>query len=565
MKNKRPSIIADDATDFRHPDAIANYAKRIGAEFRNFRRFVIRENVGQTHYHHDTYMIRLSSDGEVKVYDARGGDGPDHLQPKDEDRAAIKAAVAAADWPRSIPATAANLEALRKQLRADAHGHEPVLFVFRDGKGEVLFVQQRIWDDKGEKADIPLSFWSDAKWRRMEPDGEGLPLFGLDWLKDATTVYVHEGAKTAQAVQHMCDVLNGKAEGTEKDHAAIAACPWIEELRHAAHIGWPAGAPNSHRVDWTPLRLLSPHVRVVIVADNDRPGVDAVPKISRELKRRLFMVRFADQFPAKFDLADAFPAKLHEEKKGQKVYIGPSLDACTYPATWATSDKGLRPEFVEEWYAVIKPAAFVNRFDNNHPPYGEAEFNALVAPFSAAPNVAALLRRQLSAQADALAFEPGKPSGRVSVDGLQAVNTFRPSLIRRAAGIWDAKPFLDYLDYLIPDPTDRANLMRWVATLIARPDIRMTYSVLLISQTQGVGKSTLAEKILVPLIGLSNCSFPTPQTAIDSQFTSWLAFKRLVIIAEIYDGHTSKAYNKLKSVLTDDYVDVNEKYQTHTR
>jgi len=55
---------------------------------------------------------------------------------------------------------------------------------------------------------------------------------------------------------------------------------------------------------------------------------------------------------------------------------------------------------------------------------------------------------------------------------------------------------------------DRIELMRWCATLIARPDIKMNYGVLLISETQGVGKSTLGEKILAPLIGKLNASFP---------------------------------------------------------
>jgi hypothetical protein len=100
-----------------------------------------------------------------------------------------------------------------------------------------------------------------------------------------------------------------------------------------------------------------------------------------------------------------------------------------------------------------------------------------------------------------------------------------------------------------------------LATLIARPDVRIAYGLLLISHTQGVGKTTLADKILVPLVGRDNCSFPTPKMAIDSQFTSWLAFKRLAVVAEIYDGHTSKAYNQLKSFITDDHVEVNEKYE----
>jgi hypothetical protein len=258
-------------------------------------------------------------------------------------------------------------------------------------------------------------------------------------------------------------------------------------------------------------------------------------------------------------LADPFPDKLYEVRKEQKVYIGPSLSACTYPATWATADKGLRSEFVEEWHSIIKPAVFINRFDVHRPPYDEAEFNQLVAPFSDVPNVAALLRRKLSAQADALAYEPGKPTGRISVDKIQAVNTYRASPIRPLKG--EVKLFEEFLEHLVPDATDREHTERWISTMIARPDIRMGYGMLFISHIQGVGKTTLAEKVLVPLVGLSNCSFPSPKEITDSQFTSWIAHKRLAVIAEVYAGQTSKAYNTLKNIMTDDYITVNEKYQ----
>ena len=86
--------------------------------------------------------------------------------------------------------------------------------------------------------------------------------------------------------------------------------------------------------------------------------------------------------------------------------------------------------------------------------------------------------------------------------------------------------------------------MRWCATLVARPDIRMEYGVLLISEMQGVGKGTLGERILAPLVGPWNCSFPTEQSIVDSSFNSWIAHKRLAVVHEIYAGHNIKAYNK---------------------
>lgn len=546
--------------DFRELPALAAYILRVGAEQRHFRRYVIREQ-DRDLYHHDKYAIAVAQDGTITLREARGGEVPEEMLPTAEEQTGIKADCASAQWPTWLPTSDARLYDLRAMLRQQGHG-EPKLFVYYDKKGEIPFVQQRIIKEDGNKADLPWSFWlgrGGTRWQCMEPDAL-LPLFGLNTLKDAPVVFLHEGAKTAKHVQWLAELSAKYALMlTDEERAALDACPWADSLSNAAHLGWPGGAPNPHRVDWGPIASLSPHIKVVLVCDNDPGGENAAPFISRILKRRLQVVRFGESFPRKFDLADPFPEELFAERKGRRTYIGPSLDECTEPATWATSAKDrLRPEFIEEWYFTVKPAAFANR-SNLQRRYDEAEFNINVAPFSETPNVAALLRKYPSAKAETMIYEPGQPTGRISFDGAQVVNIFQPSPIEPRDG--DVSLFEEYFAYLIPDDGDREHVKRWIATLIARPDIRMSYGLLLISHTQGVGKTTLAEKILVPLVGLSNCSFPTPKMAVESQFTSWLAFKRLAVIGEIYDGHTAKAYNQLKSVITDANVAVNEKYE----
>jgi hypothetical protein len=85
--------------------------------------------------------------------------------------------------------------------------------------------------------------------------------------------------------------------------------------------------------------------------------------------------------------------------------------------------------------------------------------------------------------------------------------------------------------------------------------------MLLVSEIQGVGKTTLCSSILCPLVGIQNVSAPTTGQIVQSEFNGWIANKRLCIINEIYEGHSWKAYNKLKSVITDKEIEVNEKYQ----
>jgi hypothetical protein len=140
-----------------------------------------------------------------------------------------------------------------------------------------------------------------------------------------------------------------------------------------------------------------------------------------------------------------------------------------------------------------------------------------------------------------------------------AINTWVPSDIRPKEG--DAKPFLDFMARLIPDEADRAHALRWLATLIAKPEVHMSYALLLVSETQGVGKTTLGEKILAPLVGLHNTSFPTEKQVTDSVFNSWAVHKRLAVVNEIYAGKSKKAYDNLKSYITDGRLSVEEKYQ----
>jgi hypothetical protein len=297
------------------PKALADYTHRIGAERRNFRRYVIKEQQREL-YHYDRYIITIA-DGEVKIRDVQGKEIPEGLAPTELEQEAIHAACSGADWPTSTGIN--SIAELRAKL-----GREAILFEFRNeiDKG-VIFVQQRIIDKDGGKIDLPWTYWSDGQWRCMEPDHEKLPLFGLEQLNQhwLATVFVHEGAKTAWFMSQ--PEFKKKEWWTARDVSEREwhdACPWAKELMGnrievAAHIGWPGGAPNPHRVDWEPLRRLPPHVRVIVVCDRDPPGEDAVSYISHAVQRRMQCVRFGDDFPRKFDLSDPFPEELYETKQ----------------------------------------------------------------------------------------------------------------------------------------------------------------------------------------------------------------------------------------------------------
>jgi hypothetical protein len=115
------------------------------------------------------------------------------------------------------------------------------------------------------------------------------------------------------------------------------------------------------------------------------------------------------------------------------------------------------------------------------------------------------------------------------------------------------------MEYLVPIKWEREECLRWMATLIAHPERRLTYGILAYSILQGVGKDTWAT-IVKMCVGLRNCSNPSATHIIKSDFDEWRVNKLLVVISEIYEGDSWSAYNKLKSLATEKKKDSNLKY-----
>jgi hypothetical protein len=429
--------------------------------------------------------------------------------------------------------------------------------------------QQRIETADGKKDYLPWTFWDDGIWRCMEPLGdEGLPLWKpalpdhererKRYLFSKDKIMVHEGAKAARHVDWLLRSSEPEAQELRARH------PWALELAGYEHWGWLGGAPNPRRTDWGEVLRANPS-EVVIVADNDMAGQQAVTAIARALQGlqgAVMAIMFDESFPDHFDLADPFPKSLWHKDK----YHGPRMIDCWCSATWATMCLGkegkkeifsLRPAFLKQWINSIKPKVFINR-RYPHRLLIEEEFNTAVRPFSDVSNMADLLKQQFITQVAGIAYEPGRNQGIVTVEGSRCFNTWTPTSIPRRKG--DVKPWLDFMVHLFPDNADRDRQLRWCATFIACPGIRIKFGILIISVMQGVGKGTLMEKVLAPLAGWQNVSVPNEKTLTDSSFNSWIARKRLVLVHEIYAGHSKKAYDNIKSAVTDTRLDINEKY-----
>lgn len=512
--------------------AVRAYLNRVGATAINFVRAEVRVESGG--YHESVVRIDFAKDGEVTV---KG----DVDAPTEAEQAEIKSAFEKATFPKM--STMLNLPDSPPGVNPSARN----VFPCHNFEGEIAMLHERYETKDGGKGFVPWTRWSDGQWRKMEP--VTLPFYGLNGYQVKSTLVLHEGAKSAALIKR----LQSGVERPEK-------FPWWAELEHAHHVGWIGGVYAVDRSDWTRLAACN-WSRIIVVADNDEMGVIAANQIAAKFPTNVYTLCFDTRWPDRFDLADPWPEALFDDAG---VYIGPSMRDCLIPATRATLvlpavGRGrptvvLRHEFAALVAYTVEPPRIILRHNPSRD-FRPEQFNMVAAPISDVKDTATKVYQTQQCQHDRMVYRPGERAGTLTVDGGRGFNVYEGGV---AAISGDPGPWLEYLAHLFPVEMDRELVLRWLATLIAMPKVRMTYGLLLISATQGVGKSTLGI-ILRLVLGQQNVSFPSESSIVDSAFNGWLARKRLIFVNEFYSGHSRKAYDRIKPYVTDEWVPINEK------
>lgn len=143
---------------------------------------------------------------------------------------------------------------------------------------------------------------------------------------------------------------------------------------------------------------------------------------------------------------------------------------------------------------------------------------------------------------DTVTYAPGSPkiTGVVNAAGqpVQAANLWRPGSTGfspvRGVSRADVAPWLEHLEYLVPDARDRAYLLFWMAFVAQRPGQKIQWAYVLQGE-QGTGKDTL----FVPLwrlVGMRNVR-EVSMIELQSQFNSWVQ-AQVVVLQEL--GRSSR-------------------------
>ncbi|NKE75029.1 DUF5906 domain-containing protein [Ochrobactrum sp. MC-1LL] len=490
-------------------------------------------------YHSETdkpvLTVSISNTGDVSVRGAMW----DQFELTKEDRKSIKAEWS--DYQKTLP----KLLSAEKEAHLASFGSEHEQFNnpdnriwLKDHKGHIFGVEKRIETKDGkiypklfhyEKTpDKGDSFWS-YDW----PDP--MPFHYASTATGEILFYVFEGPRKAE---HAHKIVTGQI-----DH------PWFDEMTYGGNV-IPcciaiAGTNTIASMDFSVINRAGN--RIVYFADNDAAGLSAYQDFAKRIdKANLSLVRPDDSFKTSWDIVDDVPVK-----DGKPI---PMSDVLQKFGDWCTIQTGeksyeLTQPAINELFYVGGLDVFGKRSDPTRLMTPEAFNRDMSVQSHAAARISDRVMEKLACKFDELAFDP-REKETFRRDGRNVLNSYRPSTIKPMKG--DERPWLEFMEQLIPDVEERRHLLRWIATLYARPETRMIFAPLLISKAQGTGKGTL-KRILTELVGRHNVSYPN-ETNVMSEFNGWLAQRRLICVDEVYQGRSWKLANKLKELITEGTV-----------
>ena len=175
-------------------------------------------------------------------------------------------------------------------------------------------------------------------------------------------------------------------------------------------------------------------------------------------------------------------------------------------------------------------------------------------------NLAADLGKQLLAEdqvqkATNLTYWPGAALIIVE-DGIWKFNLWRDPRVEPIDG--DVTPFLDHVEYIFPNDAERGHFLDFLAHMVQRPDVKIRHAVVLQGR-EGIGKSYFSF-LLKLLLGSWNVRVVENQD-IQSDYNDWMVNVQAVVVEEIAAFGKREFMNKLKAKITQDEINVQQKYQ----
>ena len=137
---------------------------------------------------------------------------------------------------------------------------------------------------------------------------------------------------------------------------------------------------------------------------------------------------------------------------------------------------------------------------------------------------------------------------------IKFANTYIPPEIFPIEG--DVSLVINHFKYLIPNERECDILLDFIAHLVQKPGVKIRWMPV-IKGRKGIGKTIIAESIMLPMIGFANFG-KVSNEVIRSDFNSWQLDVQLLVFEELDVGGSYKEKrmltDKLKSFITDNIL-----------
>lgn len=154
-------------------------------------------------------------------------------------------------------------------------------------------------------------------------------------------------------------------------------------------------------------------------------------------------------------------------------------------------------------------------------------------------------------------FIPQNDQKVIFEKGTATINTWSRPIYRKTVGV-EASAFNDFIEYVIPNDAERDVFLDWLVWVLRYEAQKPAWAIMLYSEKQGTGKSTLAE-VLIELFGRLNTGRVNGVNKLIGRFNKEVLENKLVIVEEVEVKRGSPQANAIKSLVTEDSIMVEAK------
>ena len=414
-----------------------------------------------------------------------------------------------------------------------------------------VYVYRYPWLDETYGYRIRTDTVKSDPWTIWEKDGEK-KLINKAWAKDRLKhklpLYI-KGPGDIEACNNIDTLIVHEGE-----KATNAGARLLQD-EYYMHVSWQEGVNNASHADWNALKQFQ-FKEIIFIPDNDEPGHAVMAHLSKHLLGKLIPEKISlvdtTQFEDRFDCADVNKQNLELFLKAFEQRRDITKDTIRSEPQWAYIQN------TGAWIDLHEPM----NAEEGIVLYGKDKFNNIMySRYGTSPEPHKVwLSSMVNPQFQKLTFQPGNNNQIVTAkSGKKQINLWQEG--DQVATPGDATPFLNHMEYLVPDAKLREFLMITLAHIIQNPGVRCNYATVFVSDQKGVGKTTIAI-IMEYCIGRMY-SLIAKEKLISAKFNALLANKVFVAVEEVrIGGNFDKKIdlmNEYKQLITGEDIYIEKK------